>query len=219
MSQVSVTVNGHPYKIACDDGQEPRIRRLAQYVDARVGEFVKNIGQVGEARLLLLTALVIADELSDTNEALAQETSRYRAAESEADEAWWPPTFSPSVLSRMWLAWWMVQEESHNTFRCRAERIASSVLSLGFPIFPSGLARNQGRSWRRLDRHGARLSPAKRTPGDRASVVMAFNDCADRMSTPSISPFKWSGPSRPAHHYLCATTRPLRRGEDDIASS
>jgi cell division protein ZapA len=87
MSQVSVTVNGHPYKIACDDGQEPRIRRLAQYVDARVGEFVKNIGQVGEARLLLLAALVIADELSDTNEALAQETSRYRAAESAADEA------------------------------------------------------------------------------------------------------------------------------------
>jgi cell division protein ZapA len=86
MSQVSVTINGHPYKLACDDGQEPRIRRLAQYVDARVGEFVKSIGQVGEARLLLLAALVIADELSDTNEALAQERSRNRAAESEADE-------------------------------------------------------------------------------------------------------------------------------------
>src|SRR5215472_756538 len=54
MSQVAVTVNGRPYKITCDDGQEPRIRRLAQYVDGRVGEFVKGIGQVGEARLLLL---------------------------------------------------------------------------------------------------------------------------------------------------------------------
>jgi cell division protein ZapA len=87
MSQVSVTINGHPYKLACDDGQEPRIRRLAQYVDARVGEFVKSIGQVGEARLLLLAALVIADELSDTNEGLAQERSRIRAAESDAGEA------------------------------------------------------------------------------------------------------------------------------------
>lgn len=87
MSQVSVTVNGHPYKIACDDGQEPRIRRLAQYVDARVGEFVRNVGQVGEARLLLLAALVIADELSDANEALQQEQSRYRAAEIEAGDA------------------------------------------------------------------------------------------------------------------------------------
>ncbi len=87
MGQVSVTVNGHPYKVACDDGQEPRIRRLAQYVDARVGEFVKNVGQVGEARLLLLAALVIADELSDANEALQQEQSRARAAASEAGEA------------------------------------------------------------------------------------------------------------------------------------
>jgi cell division protein ZapA len=87
MSQVGVTVNGRPYKITCDDGQEPRIRRLAQYVDARVGEFVKSIGQVGEARLLLLAALVIADELSDANEALQQERSRLRAAEAEAADA------------------------------------------------------------------------------------------------------------------------------------
>jgi cell division protein ZapA len=87
MSQVGVTVNGRPYKITCDDGQEPRIRRLAQYVDARIGEFVKSIGQVGEARLLLLAALVIADELSDANEALQQERSRVRAAEAEAAEA------------------------------------------------------------------------------------------------------------------------------------
>jgi cell division protein ZapA len=87
MSQVGVTVNGHPYKVTCDDGQEPRIRRLAQYVDARIGEFVKSIGQVGEARLLLLAALVIADELSDANEALQEERSRVRAAESEAADA------------------------------------------------------------------------------------------------------------------------------------
>lgn len=87
MSQVSVTVNGHPYKIACEDGQEPRIRRLAQYVDARVGEFVRDVGQVGEARLLLLAALVIADELSDANEALQQEQSRNRAALIEVDGA------------------------------------------------------------------------------------------------------------------------------------
>jgi cell division protein ZapA len=87
MSQVAVTVNRHPYNIACDDGQEPRIRRLAQYVDARVGEFVKSVGQVGEGRLLLLAALVIADELSDANEALQQERSRLRAVETEMAEA------------------------------------------------------------------------------------------------------------------------------------
>jgi cell division protein ZapA len=87
MNQVAVTVNGRSFKIACDDGQESRIRRLAQYVDGRVGEFVKSLGQVGEARLLLLAALVIADELSDANEALQQERSRARSAEAEATAA------------------------------------------------------------------------------------------------------------------------------------
>ena len=75
MGQVTVPVNGRSYTISCDDGQEGRIRRLAQYVDAKVGEFVGAVGQVGEARLLLLAALVIADELSDANDALQRERS------------------------------------------------------------------------------------------------------------------------------------------------
>ncbi|MFL5266535.1 MAG: cell division protein ZapA [Stellaceae bacterium] len=81
MGQVSVPVNGRSYTISCEDGQETRIRRLAQYVDAKVGEFVASAGQVGEARLLLLAALVIADELSDANDALEQERNRDGRAE------------------------------------------------------------------------------------------------------------------------------------------
>src|SRR5262245_18604148 len=45
---------------------------------------------------------------------------------SEADEAWCPPTFTPSTLSRTWLAWWMVQLASHSTFFSSSRRIASS---------------------------------------------------------------------------------------------
>ncbi len=89
MGQVVVKVNGRDFPLSCVDGQEPRIRRLAQYVDAKVGEFTKTIGQVGEARLILLAALVIADELSDANEALQQERNPNRAAAGagEAGEA------------------------------------------------------------------------------------------------------------------------------------
>jgi cell division protein ZapA len=75
MGQVSVPVNGRSFTLACDDGQEPRIRRLAQYVDAKVTEFVGKFGQVGEARLLLLAALAIADELSDANDTLQRARS------------------------------------------------------------------------------------------------------------------------------------------------
>jgi cell division protein ZapA len=80
MGQVVVKVNGRDFPLSCADGQEPRIRRLAQYVDAKVGEFTKTIGQVGEARLILLAAIVIADELSDANEAVQQERNRTRPA-------------------------------------------------------------------------------------------------------------------------------------------
>src|SRR5215471_3847584 len=84
MGQVSLTINGRPFALTCDDGQEARIRRLGQYVDAKVAEFVKNVGQVGEARLLLLAALILADELADANEALRLERKRVHDAEGAA---------------------------------------------------------------------------------------------------------------------------------------
>ena len=87
MGQISLTINGRPFAVTCDDGQEARIRRLGQYVDAKVTEFVGSLGQVGEARLLLLAALVIADELADANEALRQERSGARTAEAETAAA------------------------------------------------------------------------------------------------------------------------------------
>ena len=76
MGQVVVTVNGRAFPLNCADGEEPRIRRLAQYVDGKIGDFVRTHGQIGEARLILLAALVIADELSDTNDIVQQERSR-----------------------------------------------------------------------------------------------------------------------------------------------
>src|SRR5829696_3190127 len=41
---------------------------------------------------------------------------------SEAEEAWWPPTFRPSLLARRWFALWMVQVESHSTLRSSSAR-------------------------------------------------------------------------------------------------
>jgi cell division protein ZapA len=70
LSQVTVKVNGRDFALSCDDGQEARIRRLAQMVDARVGEFAASLGQIGDARLILLGALVLADELAEANDAL-----------------------------------------------------------------------------------------------------------------------------------------------------
>jgi cell division protein ZapA len=65
MAQVSITVNGRRYDIGCDDGQEPHVFRLAEGIDRRIATLVEKLGQVGEARLLLLASLLLADELAD----------------------------------------------------------------------------------------------------------------------------------------------------------
>jgi cell division protein ZapA len=70
MAQVSVRVNGRDYLIACEDGDEERLTELADYVNARVGELVASVGQVGEARLLLMAALMVSDELADVYQQL-----------------------------------------------------------------------------------------------------------------------------------------------------
>ena len=63
--KITVSINGRKYDIACDDGQEAHLTRLSQYVDRRVNELVAAVGQVGDARLLVMTSLLLADELSE----------------------------------------------------------------------------------------------------------------------------------------------------------
>ena len=65
MAQVAVTINGRKYDIACDDGQEAHLTRLAQYVDKRVDELIAAVGQIGDSRLLVMASLLVADELSE----------------------------------------------------------------------------------------------------------------------------------------------------------
>lgn len=65
MAQVTVMVNGRPYQVGCEDGAEEHVSELAGFIDTHVQTLVKEVGQVGEARLLLMTAMLIADEMSN----------------------------------------------------------------------------------------------------------------------------------------------------------
>lgn len=69
MAQVTVTINGRAYPVACNPGEEARIGELARYVDEKVRGFAQEFGGAGEARLLVLAALVLADELAEAQEA------------------------------------------------------------------------------------------------------------------------------------------------------
>ena len=75
MPLVEVVVNGRDYQVACDVGQEDRLRELAHMFDKRVQVLASSVGQVGDARLLLMAGLVLSDELSG---ALARSAERER---------------------------------------------------------------------------------------------------------------------------------------------
>ena len=64
-SNVIVTINGKEYPLACEAGEEARIEALGARLDAVVSGIVASSGQIGEARLLVMSALMIADELQD----------------------------------------------------------------------------------------------------------------------------------------------------------
>ena len=63
MGQVTVTLNGRTYSLQCADGEEGRLIQLAGLVKRRADAVVEEFGQVGDDRVLLMAALMIADEL------------------------------------------------------------------------------------------------------------------------------------------------------------
>ena len=64
-SIVEISVNNQIYKISCEEGQEEHIKNLAKFINNEVEQLASTVGQIGEARLLLMTCLIIADKLKD----------------------------------------------------------------------------------------------------------------------------------------------------------
>lgn len=65
MAEISITINGRNYGIACDDGQERRVMELARYVDYRLKEIARAGAASSESHLLVLTSIILADEIAD----------------------------------------------------------------------------------------------------------------------------------------------------------
>jgi cell division protein ZapA len=70
MSQVSVTINGRQFRMACEDGQEGHLMKLARDLDARIETLRAKHGEIGDTRLTIMAALTMADELAETNQRL-----------------------------------------------------------------------------------------------------------------------------------------------------
>lgn len=82
MGQVTLQINQRTYTVGCGEGEEARIQDLGQYLDQRVQELARDLGQVGEARLLLLAALMVTDDLAASRE----EITRLKSELTQASE-------------------------------------------------------------------------------------------------------------------------------------
>ena len=91
MSHVNVTINGRQYRMACEDGQEDHLRGLAEDLDRRVGTMRESFGDIGEIRLAVMAALMVADELAEARQKLGRaeaELGTYKEVElTAADRA------------------------------------------------------------------------------------------------------------------------------------
>ena len=66
MSHVNVTIHGRQFRMACEDGQEAHLQQLARDLDERIVGLRGQFGEIGDARLTVMAALMVADELSET---------------------------------------------------------------------------------------------------------------------------------------------------------
>ncbi|MFG1348999.1 cell division protein ZapA [Xanthobacter autotrophicus] len=71
MPHVSVTIAGRQYRMACDEGQEDHLIRLAHDIDGRISQLRTAFGEIGDQRLVVMTAITIADELAEARRRIA----------------------------------------------------------------------------------------------------------------------------------------------------
>jgi cell division protein ZapA len=67
MAQVNATIAGRQFRLACEDGQEEHLEELAKDIDERIIELRRKFGEIGDTRLTVMAALMVADDLADAN--------------------------------------------------------------------------------------------------------------------------------------------------------
>jgi cell division protein ZapA len=87
MAQVSVTIAGKVYRMACGDGEEPHLITLGQLYDAKIDELRGSFGEIGDMRLHVMAAIMVADELSEAKTKIALLEAKIAAIKGDAGSA------------------------------------------------------------------------------------------------------------------------------------
>lgn len=83
MAQINVTINGHSFRMGCEDGQQGHLLQLCEEVNGHIEQFKEMFGEVGDMRLLAMTAILLADERFELREKLVAASGSANAHQSE----------------------------------------------------------------------------------------------------------------------------------------
>lgn len=83
MPQIQISINDRSYSLGCNEGEEVRLRQLAARLDEKVRQLAQTVGQVGEARLLLMAGLLLADETLLAEAAREEEKTKPSLSEQD----------------------------------------------------------------------------------------------------------------------------------------
>ena len=77
MANVNIKFNNKDYLLSCDDGQEDNLKELAMHLDSKYIELKKNLGNIGESKLLLITAIQMVDDYFALNKKVDSKKSEF----------------------------------------------------------------------------------------------------------------------------------------------
>ena len=77
MANVNIKFNNKDYLLSCDDGQEENLKELATHLDSKYSELKKNLGNIGESKLLLITAIQMVDDYFALNKKVDSKKSEF----------------------------------------------------------------------------------------------------------------------------------------------
>jgi cell division protein ZapA len=87
MAEVSVTINGRVYRMACDPGQEDHLARLGRELDQRIGQLRESFGEIGDTRLAVMAAIMVADELAEVKRRLRSSDQEVQSLKDARERA------------------------------------------------------------------------------------------------------------------------------------
>ena len=76
MANVNIKFNGKDYLLSCDDGQEESLKKLTSFLDSKYMELKKKLGNIGENKLLLITAIKLIDEHFDLRKRISDQKNK-----------------------------------------------------------------------------------------------------------------------------------------------